>query len=176
MTLGDSKPSDSAPDPQSALETLRRAAFLSRRIPPPALVLGLAGVVPFAACAIGLWVLEPQQATRALFAMIGYGAVILSFLGGVHWGRVMLVNSGWTDYLYAVTPSLAAWIALLIQHDHADVGLLLLLISFLAAFMVDRRLVTVGQFPAWFGRLRLLLSSLVALCLVAALTKIAVSS
>ena len=58
-------------------------------IPPAALTLGLAGLLPFAACAAAAHALPPGQQGVALQALAGYGAVILSFFGGVRWGLVI---------------------------------------------------------------------------------------
>jgi Protein of unknown function (DUF3429) len=52
-------------------------------VPSPAALLGLAGLLPFAATA--LLSLPPGPAGDwAGFALLAYGAVILSFLGGIH--------------------------------------------------------------------------------------------
>ncbi len=61
-----------------------------RRLPAAALLLGLAGLLPFLACAYGaLSTRDVVDANYWLLALCGYGAVILSFLGGVHWGFVL---------------------------------------------------------------------------------------
>ena len=59
---------------------------MNRSLPPFAVVLGVAGLIPFVACAIGALALRGDDAERVTLALIGYGAVILAFLGGVHWG------------------------------------------------------------------------------------------
>lgn len=72
---------------------LRAGAF---SIPPAPLVLTLAGLIPFLACA-GIFVApggDPIQKQQAGFLLTAYGAVILSFLGGVRWGVEMLASAG----------------------------------------------------------------------------------
>ncbi|MFN4023203.1 MAG: DUF3429 domain-containing protein [Hyphomonas sp.] len=57
-------------------------------IPSLPLALTLSGLIPFAAPAAVLW-LAPENAAlqdRAGLGLLAYGAVILSFLGGVRWG------------------------------------------------------------------------------------------
>lgn len=57
-------------------------------IPSLPLALTLSGLIPFAAPAAMLW-LAPEDAAlqdKAGMALLVYGAVILSFLGGVRWG------------------------------------------------------------------------------------------
>ena len=61
-------------------------------------------------------VLEPSLLANAGLLQVGYGATILSFLGGVHWGLAM-TNVGGTlaaqmgeqRYLWSVLPCLMAW-------------------------------------------------------------------
>ncbi|WP_340162060.1 DUF3429 domain-containing protein [uncultured Hoeflea sp.] len=50
-------------------------------------------------------------------AFIGYGAVILSFMGGVRWGAALQPSSGSgaERMIMSVAPSLAAWLALSID-------------------------------------------------------------
>lgn len=54
-------------------------------VPPAAAALGLAGVLPFAATALASLAAAPWG-DLALLALLAYGAVILSFLGGIEWG------------------------------------------------------------------------------------------
>ena len=57
-------------------------------MPPPALLIALAGLVPFVGC--GLMAMASSAANDPwLTALVGYAAVVLSFLGGVHWGLVL---------------------------------------------------------------------------------------
>lgn len=81
-----------------------------RVLPPYAAVLGYAGLVPFVACALAmLTVGEPRIRHVAEHLLIGYGAVILAFLGGVHWGLVLREHSGRAAAMLAigVMPALA---------------------------------------------------------------------
>ncbi len=85
----------------------------THRDPPPlasgALILGWAGVLPFLAAA-GL-AFEPAYRAQALSAFLAYSVAILSFLGGIRWGRALAAGAGVGQYLRAVVPSLWAWAA-----------------------------------------------------------------
>ncbi len=59
---------------------------MPNRLPVLAIALGLGGLIPFFACGAGALALGPDWASRSLFALVSYGACILSFLGAVHWG------------------------------------------------------------------------------------------
>src|SRR5436305_1221239 len=59
---------------------------MNRPLPPIAMLLGIAGLIPFVVCGLGALAAPRPDAERSLWALIAYGAVILAFLGGVHWG------------------------------------------------------------------------------------------
>ena len=101
-------------------------------------------------------------------ALLGYGAVILSFLGGILWGRVMdnapmpAADERARLLGLSVLPSLLAWAALLIDSRS---GLLLLEVSFVGALAIDLWLARRGAAPQWFPHLRIPLTVVVVGCL-----------
>ena len=76
--------------------------------PAPALTLGLAGVIPF--CAAPAYMMNNGLFCPLLASWhVGYGAVILSFIGGVRWGMAVEAKSiqpSWYHFTWSVTPSL----------------------------------------------------------------------
>jgi hypothetical protein len=134
-------------------------------VPAPAAVLGLAGVIPFAVGALGsFW--PGALGAFAAAALLAYGAAILSFLGGIHWGLAI----GQDDPSYrrlavGVAPSLVGWVALLLG---GAAGLLLLATAFVAVLALDVQRTQGGMAPAWFPRLRTVLTAAVVLCLLMA--------
>jgi len=135
-------------------------------IPPAALALGLAGLLPFAACAAAAHALPPGQQDVAIQALAGYGAVILSFLGGVRWGLVIRVPAEGTLFprlLLSVVPSLICWVSLLLP---IRAGLGLLAVGFVVMLVSDWRTTAA---PAWYRRLRLPLSAGAVLALASGL-------
>ena len=126
-------------------------------IPRSALSLGLAGLLPFWGLAISIIVLDTPIKYFAVQAGITYGAVILSFLGGIHWGLAAMNerHANWLSLGWGVTPSLIAWGALFLQ---PSLGLILLVIGFLAAAIIDFRIFSFNNYTPWFGRLRTVLS------------------
>ena len=130
-----------------------------KSIPAPALWLGLAGLIPFVAPVLALWSGDPTLTTGALTLQFGYAAVILSFLGGVHWGRALAGDAckpTWPRLLWAVTPSLLGW-GLLLLRDPAMIAFGFA-VAFGMAFVVDLKAVRVGMFPPWYGTLRKILT------------------
>ena len=141
-------------------------------IPIPALTLGLGGLVPFLGAAILVWwtlpvsllsppwLLQERGASQfATLALGGYGAVILSFLGGVRWGNLLFDHANlrnWMPLILSVLPSLIAWPALLLS----PVPMLSLLASgFILQYALDVAAGARGELPAWFVRLRLILTT-----------------
>jgi hypothetical protein len=58
----------------------------NNEMPRSALLLGWGGVLPFVGLALAAAIGLPSPIPQAETMLIGYGAVILSFMGGVHWG------------------------------------------------------------------------------------------
>lgn len=101
-----------------------------------------------------------------LQALVAYGAVILSFLGGIRWGVAMSTLTSEQLLLplsVSVLPSLAGWSALLLP---PRAGLLLLAVGFVSVLIADLRLQSA---PAWFISLRVPLSAGAIASLVAGL-------
>ncbi|MDE2606130.1 MAG: DUF3429 domain-containing protein [Burkholderiales bacterium] len=137
---------------------------------PPRLVgwLGYGGLLPFVGLAVArLMGLGP--AGTAGNALIAYGAVILSFVGALHWAFAMTLPALSADlrqgrYAWSVLPSLVAWVALLLP---AVAGALLLAATFLLHLWQDHRLAKAADaaLPAWYLPLRWRLTAVAVACL-----------
>ncbi len=82
-----------------------------------AILLGIAGLVPFIGCGLGAMARD-GEADRMLSALIAYGAVTLAFLGGMQWGFALPAGTDarrqrWRLVL-GVLPALVGWLALLV--------------------------------------------------------------
>lgn len=141
---------------------------VARRPSPAAWALGVAGLIPFVAGAAGmLWpsALPWPVPGGAAAALGAYGAVIVSFLGGIHWGLAM-AGSGEPSALrlaWGVVPSLIAWPALLLAPAW---GLAALAAALVLCFMVDRRSYPALGLAGWLP-LRGLLTAVAALSCMA---------
>lgn len=139
---------------------------------PPALTdtarrLGLAGLAPFVGGALLVWLGLPQeQHAFVTLALSGYAALILSFLGGIHWGLAMRLSAPPAlPLVWGVMPSLLAWPALLMP---PFAGLVLHGLLLVACYLVDRRLYPAQGVAHWLT-LRFRLSAVAALsCFLAA--------
>ncbi len=139
-------------------------------VPLPARVLGLGGLIPFLAGAVGVWTLPEFTAAIAMTWQLAYGAVILTFIGAVHWGYAMHDDEiRWGRLTWSVTPALVAWVALLLAPLMTGA---ILFVSFVMAFLTDARAVRAGLFPKWYLGLRKALTLGVLISLAATLARI----
>jgi hypothetical protein len=124
----------------------------NERTPVPALLLGYGGLIPFIGGAT-LQVLSPDP--RWLAMLSAYGAVILSFVGALHWGYAVRDaargESAWWGYGWSVLPALAAWVCLLLPDT---TGVLLLAAGLVGCLVVDEILAPRMALPAWLLPLR----------------------
>lgn len=118
-----------------------------------AYLLGLAGLIPFVVATAFMF--YPLSIT--LF--IPYSAVILSFLGGIHWG-VALQNKNWGHswrISVCMLPSLIGWVALVLPNQEA---LIVLMVAYALWWLYDYT-----QIPnPDYRRLRRCLSIVVLVC------------
>ena len=143
-------------------------------LPTFAILLGLAGLLPFAGCGLGALSPDEALADRSLLALVAYGAVILAFLGGVHWGfaldpsgmpatRVQRLRLG-----LGVLPSLAGWAALVLAgFGFPLLAVMLLMAAMIAATLTEARAARQALMPRGYMRLRWVLSAGVLVCLSA---------
>lgn len=141
---------------------MEATATVTATTPLAALALGYAGLIPFAAGALATWALGDEPRAAAAFALVGYGAVIVSFLGGIHWGLGFLRGDA-VRFVWGVVPSLVAWPALLLP---PAAGLALLAAMLVVCYAVDRRVYPAYDLQRWLP-LRLHLSAVAAVCCAA---------
>lgn len=139
------------------------------REPPPHVAwLGYGGLLPF----VGLAVLAGADAARAPAwsgALVGYGAVILGFVGALHWGFAMCASgldpaAQRRAFVWSVVPALIAWTAIVLGGSAAP---LILVLGFALHLAQDHRLAGPARLPAWFLPLRWRLTLVASLCLLA---------
>lgn len=142
--------------------TTRRTAWL----------LGLAGLLPFAGAALAFFAAPDSWSGFAEGALIAYGAVILSFLGAVHWGLALRAPveeaaAGPARLTLGVVPALIGWVSLLLPDVFA---LPLLALGILGTAGLEQWARGRGLVPGDYLMLRWVLSVGAALCLMAPIT------
>lgn len=130
-------------------------------------LLGYGGLIPFVGLA-ALSIVEPHHGVMYRGALLLYGAVILSFVGAIHWG-VALINAGMNErernaeYCWSVVPALMGWITCIFSPLGA---MLILVVGFVLQFWIDVRSAQRIQWPSWYLVLRTRLTAVASLCLV----------
>lgn len=128
--------------------------------------LGYLGLVPFVVLSLLTAVGPEGWKSWALPGLVAYGAVILSFLGGITWG-IAIRAEGDVEKLYALSlvPFALAWCAVLLP---AWAGIWLLVVAFLLALINDYAVSQLNLAPPWFRTLRTVLTVVVVISLALA--------
>ena len=129
--------------------------------------LGLAGLVPFAFAALGTHSGIDALVSYSLLGGTAYGAVILSFLGAVHWGLAMQDDRSPYWYVWSITPALFGFVSLLLFD--VEMRIVALIPLFVLAWSVDRQAASHGLIPNWYLRLRSMLTAGAVISLAAML-------
>ena len=127
-------------------------------IPTPAVYLGFGGAIPFVSLAAVSCLTDHYNSVLAL-GQLSYAACILTFLGGVHWGKELKENPENPNYqtlTYSVLPSLYAWSSFAMSYP---LGLLYLSTGLLVVAYYDIKDTTL---PQWYRKLRVPLTILAA--------------
>lgn len=133
--------------------------------------LGHAGLIPFGFFTLLAWIVNDQALPFVALGMVAYAALVVSFLGGLHWGVVWMRQSGLVappldlqtarrHLLWGIAPSLLAWPGVLMPVHAALPWLGMVLI---ACYLVDRKLFPAVGLGPWLT-LRFRLSAGAALC------------
>ena len=122
-------------------------------------ILGYAGLIPFYATALAaLFIGDTEAVALVLVLQVAYGAVIASFLGGVHWGLAMDGSRLTVSILVrGILPGLAGWAIVVVYALLVFVvwlPLVLSMVLFAALYVNDRQAVRSGLLPDWYGALR----------------------
>ena len=148
----------------------RTSRFAADRAPvegPPAVtwVYGGLGLIPFAADAAGALLLSQPGRSWAQLALLAYGALILSFLGGGRWGleigrrpvRAWVISA-------SMAPTVVSFLLLLLAGVPIAGRLIGMALVFLVLWAWDVRS---PDTPAWYPPLRHGLTAGAVACLVA---------
>lgn len=139
------------------------------KVPSAAGWLGGLGATPFIGLAGAMPFLHGAPRMFVAHALLSYGAIILSFLGGIHWGLAMDSASREDNRRFparialSVMPSLAGWVALLVPETS---GLFILATAIAVMLWVDIWATRAGYAPSWYPKLRIPLTCVVVATLI----------
>ncbi|KAI5993195.1 hypothetical protein EDC04DRAFT_2872685 [Pisolithus marmoratus] len=149
------------------------------KVPTSLFAMGLAGTTVYLARQAGLATmglatnLDPGVALtvldQALNFQVHYGAVLLSFLGALHWGMEIAGYGGYKGYrrlCLGVAPAIVAWSTITLEPMSA---LLCQWLGFVGLWYADNRATAAGWTPVWYSQYRFYLSLLVGTCIIGSL-------
>lgn len=143
-----------------------------RPIPLAPLILGLAGLIPFLWGAV-TYLIEPlaDWGLRSLgsrfigpYIQLFYGSVILSFMSGVLWGFATKTAGARAAVGYTLSVIPALWAFFMTGGGPVTAGMNLIF-GFAGLLVLDFAFWRWGLTPSWWMSLRLLLTTIVILCL-----------
>jgi hypothetical protein len=137
--------------------------FLNKRL---AHQLGFAGLVPFVIMALACWVVGADVLPSFVTGQQVFSIVILSFLGGIHWGATMVSGEMSAEQTkralsWSVVPTMIACLGTMF----GPFDLAVLMAGFVASYQVDKRLYKWYKLADWFIRLRFILTCIVVAAL-----------
>ncbi|RTE72243.1 hypothetical protein BHE90_013343 [Fusarium euwallaceae] len=165
--------------------------FRFKSVPRESHILGLAGTLPYMGTSLSTvflaWDLNKEWPTGNAFydtifvdhetakyllsviepLQLGYGAVIISFLGAIHWGLEYAEKEPLRErtrfrYGMGLAASIIAWPTLFLPIEYA---LTTQFMAFVALYFADSRAATRGWAPQWYGTYRFLLTAMVGLAI-----------
>jgi Protein of unknown function (DUF3429) len=147
--------------------------FLAPRddqLPTAAMLLGVSGALPLLA-GVAVAITTPSPfGIPVVPAVVVYAALILSFLGGMHWGlgsaallREPANLEATRIFGLSILPPLAGWVAVFLPGRLSPAALTF---AFLAVLILDRWIERLGYAPAWWMRLRIRLTAIVVVLLL----------
>lgn len=173
---------------KSDMATIKET-FALNHVPRESLVLGAAGVLPYLATSLSTvylafdinhakdhgagYLFHPDTARELLTLLepiqIGYGAVIISFLGAIHWGLEYAGYGGkhsYRRYAIGVVAPAVAWPTMLMPVEYA---LITQFLAFNFLYFTDTRAASRGWCPPWYGTYRFVLTFIVGASIVISL-------
>lgn len=142
------------------------------RIPTSALLLGLAGLIPFlwGASSSASLLLQYMPATLPTAftgpsLLAAYGIIILSFMAGVIWGFVAKAQNAWMPLGLALSTLPALWIFFFTGQPDSTC-LIALIFGFIGLLALDLACTHLLLAPPWWLPLRLVLTGVVVFCLL----------
>ena len=133
------------------------------------MLLGYMGLIPMITPTILLF-LESNHSVIWSHWLTTYAAVILTFVGALHWSFAITINK-FSDgerkisFTWSVIPALVGWLTLSMNSFYANI---VLAIFFVINLGVDKKMLKNAGLPIWYLPLRSKLTYIVTTCLLLA--------
>lgn len=127
----------------------------------------LMGLIPFWVLALA-GILSPTAFGFDLrLPLLSYGAVIVSFIAGIHWGLYLQQDAPMNLFIHSNIIAVVAWVAVILS---SSISYLILVGCFVYLLVIDRRLYQASLIDPWFMRKRIEITALVITALVLTFT------
>ena len=134
--------------------------------------LSYCGLLPFVITLLVSILGSKELNSYSIIMFVSYGAVILGFIGAVHWGFLLEskpIKGKGLLLSISVLPSLIGWFALIIP---TPVALLILCITYPLLFIYERYSTLNILLPGWYMLMRLKLTIIVTILIFIALNAV----
>ncbi|MFT5394907.1 MAG: hypothetical protein ACI85N_000086 [Gammaproteobacteria bacterium] len=125
--------------------------------------LSYGGLLPFVTTLVGIYSSSKELSSYSMIAFVSYGAVILGFVGAVHWGFLLKTDSMQRQGLLlsiSVLPGLIGWLALI---SDLPVALLMFFIAYPLLFVYEKFSELNSLLPVWYMQMRFRLTIVVTI-------------
>ena len=99
------------------------------------IILGYLGFIPFALFTILPWILGENWLRPSLISLVIYGAIILSFLGGITWQS----SKKQSDLVSGILFSLLGFVSIFLFTVNVMIPLIILALSFPLCYLQEKR-------------------------------------
>ena len=141
------------------------AVVRANRVPALVSVLGYAGLIPFLILVSILWVTPDLHSEKIHQALLSYAAIILSFMGAVHWGLAIANKQQHINRIQLVVSVIPALIAWFSSMTTPVWNYFILILTFVLLTLIDVIFVNKQDAPDWYPLLRFPLTLVVVICL-----------
>lgn len=149
-----------------------------KRLPLLAIIMGIASLLPIVGCTCAIIFLSPAVTPHMLEVTVGYGAMMLSFMGAVHWGLALetpaIITPGQETgkistyrLLLGGVPAGIGWLSLCAAMFHELAAVLMLMAGFAGVVVVERMAWRRGAMPRGYMTLQWIVVTVVEVCLLA---------
>lgn len=129
-----------------------------------AILVTIAGLLPFVILAFAAVGANPEPATRMMGALLDYAALVLAFSGGSYWAAALLTPQPVIDVspqsrrwrlMFGAVPLVLAWVGLMLsQWLAAWIGLLVLIVGYIVTVVTEHQSGLLAAMPARYTWLR----------------------
>ena len=126
----------------------------------------LLGLIPFWSLALATMLWADTDAVDLRLILLAYGAVIASFIAGIHWGLYLQQDAPVNLFIHSNIIAVTAWIAVVFNNG---LSYLILVVCFGYLLLIDYRLYRSGLLAQWFFWKRAQITALVVGALLTAL-------